>query len=555
VNWLSQNAQWTLLAALAWALPALPTWGQQQGFLGAQIRTLTPQLAAELSLEQTQGILVVDVLEGGPAALAGLRAGDVIVSFVGVPITEAPRFARLVSELPPQSALQLDLVRGTQPLRLTITLGVRPATTPSASSGQPARELRLEHELPPQPEAPASSSGSDSGRVNIKPWFLTDVRSYMTATQGTGLSSRFFSVGDPGLLIGEVTSYILGVAVDPTYLSNFKLAQYVSWHPSKEDGLCQPKHQWWTSAVTPQERRYNGWIILARDPDTDSMTAFHEAIHAFHLSIGSNVDEDAYNGPEYISNNLSNIVINLRDRIDPEVERLERSRQAGQDIQRDLGLLYRRLRILRNQTANWTPQFHECLRNIGGRMEWEAYEAEIRRRLGSLASPGAFRAGDGALIHPAFADGDEATATTLKASNLSQALRRIMGDAVRTIQGENPAPWTGMTLQVFLLQSLTPDADVRQLLSQLAWTAQTQERTPSREIVLTRLGQRSFRASGGKLMKQTILEFQYREEFTGLLSATSTDHDFPALTAEVRRFLAPSLKLIDERFPRPPAQP
>jgi len=52
-------------------------------------------------------------------------------------------------------------------------------------------------------------------------------------------------------------------------------------------------------------------------------------------------------------------------------------------------------------------------------------------------------------------------------------------------------------------------------------------------------------------MKQVVVEFQYRDEFTGFVSTSSADHDFPTLSAEARRLLAPSLELIDQRFPRP----
>jgi serine protease Do len=50
-----------------------------KGQLGLSVQPLTPPMARELGLKVKEGVLVRDVVEGGRAAEAGIRAGDVIV--------------------------------------------------------------------------------------------------------------------------------------------------------------------------------------------------------------------------------------------------------------------------------------------------------------------------------------------------------------------------------------------------------------------------------------------------------------------------------------------
>src|SRR5258707_960252 len=61
-----------------------------QGEIGANLQTITPDLARGLSLAQEWGVIVSDVRRGGPADLAGLSVKDVLVSIDGKPIDSLP---------------------------------------------------------------------------------------------------------------------------------------------------------------------------------------------------------------------------------------------------------------------------------------------------------------------------------------------------------------------------------------------------------------------------------------------------------------------------------
>jgi len=95
----------------------------ERGFLGIIIQQLTPELAESFDIEQGQGILVSDVSEDSPAERAGLRQGDVIVSFAGEPAKEIGNFRNRVSLTPPGRKEKLIIVREGKRLTLDVTIG------------------------------------------------------------------------------------------------------------------------------------------------------------------------------------------------------------------------------------------------------------------------------------------------------------------------------------------------------------------------------------------------------------------------------------------------
>ncbi len=73
-----------------------------------------------------RGVLVVAIDPGGPAARAGLLVGDVITRWNGAAVTRVREIMRLLSTDSVDTAVELGLVRGGQPLTLGITIGERP---------------------------------------------------------------------------------------------------------------------------------------------------------------------------------------------------------------------------------------------------------------------------------------------------------------------------------------------------------------------------------------------------------------------------------------------
>lgn len=93
-----------------------------RGWLGVYIQPLTPEAAEGLGIPDRRGALVSDVTSGGPAEKAGIRSGDVIVSFDGKEIRDEHDLPQVVALTKPGRAVEVRLIRGGKETTVTVTI-------------------------------------------------------------------------------------------------------------------------------------------------------------------------------------------------------------------------------------------------------------------------------------------------------------------------------------------------------------------------------------------------------------------------------------------------
>jgi S1-C subfamily serine protease len=110
----------------------------KRAYLGVSTTNVTPELAKRLSLGTDDGALIADIVAGGPAADAGLRAagpngqgGDVIVGVNGRKVAQADDLSTVLGGMKPGDEARLDLIRAGAKRTVTVKLGERPNATQS----------------------------------------------------------------------------------------------------------------------------------------------------------------------------------------------------------------------------------------------------------------------------------------------------------------------------------------------------------------------------------------------------------------------------------------
>jgi serine protease Do len=110
--------------------PAFAVAAEQWAWLGVRIRDLSEQemndIASRHGIREGFGVFIVEVMEGTPAAQAGLVNGDLVVALEGRPVTETRLLQRLISSAGAGRQVQLTVLRPDGRRRVDVKLGAMP---------------------------------------------------------------------------------------------------------------------------------------------------------------------------------------------------------------------------------------------------------------------------------------------------------------------------------------------------------------------------------------------------------------------------------------------
>jgi S1-C subfamily serine protease len=106
----------------------------QHPYLGVEMLPLTPELKEQINADPStnftvtdeEGILIVRVAEGSPAAAAGLQAGDIILSIGNQAASDVSAIQKTVESSQIGQALPIEVRRNGETLRLSVAPGVLP---------------------------------------------------------------------------------------------------------------------------------------------------------------------------------------------------------------------------------------------------------------------------------------------------------------------------------------------------------------------------------------------------------------------------------------------
>lgn len=108
--------------------PRVFTWSSEDsgGYLGVQTEEVSKENFSKFGLRDVRGVAIGKVVDGSPAAAAGLQNGDVIVKVNGDEITSSRKLTRLIGEISPDHSAKVTVLRNGSERDVTVTLGKRP---------------------------------------------------------------------------------------------------------------------------------------------------------------------------------------------------------------------------------------------------------------------------------------------------------------------------------------------------------------------------------------------------------------------------------------------
>jgi serine protease Do len=131
----------------------------ERGWIGVQVQPVNQNIAESLGMRNAEGALVDEVQDGGPAAKAGLKAGDVITAVNNDAVHDSRDLAKKIAALAPGAKVNLSVTSNGERKTLNVALQSMPSdqkakTEKDADTGTPHLGLSL---------APASQvAGSDA---------------------------------------------------------------------------------------------------------------------------------------------------------------------------------------------------------------------------------------------------------------------------------------------------------------------------------------------------------------------------------------------------------
>lgn len=123
----------------------------EHGYIGVEIQSVTKDVAEAIGLDKDAGALIAQVVDGSPAAKAGLKSGDVVTALGGKPVTTPKDLSRFVADMAPGDKAAITVWRQGKPVDLTIAAGKnseqRQASAQGGNNAQPGSAVRSDQDL------------------------------------------------------------------------------------------------------------------------------------------------------------------------------------------------------------------------------------------------------------------------------------------------------------------------------------------------------------------------------------------------------------------------
>lgn len=145
------------------ALSALlqPRIAEQRTVIGVHVGAVEAPLRAQLGLDENEGVLIVDVASGKPAAQGGMKQYDVLIKVAGEPVNGGTTLHQKLAGMKAGETLDVTVLRRAKPVDLSITVGEGEDESDFAAEAAARRALEV------QLAAEAAAQGADGAARSL----------------------------------------------------------------------------------------------------------------------------------------------------------------------------------------------------------------------------------------------------------------------------------------------------------------------------------------------------------------------------------------------------
>ena len=169
----------------------------RRGWLGVRIQNVDDSIADSLGLGTARGALIAGIDDKGPAKPAGLKAGDVIVTFDGKDVKDSRDLPRIVATTPVGKDVTVGIVRDAKPQDVTVHIARL-----EDSDKKPADDTKGNPDVPP-PTAVQAALGMQLSQLTDEIRKKFNVKDTVKGVAVTGIDPGS-PASDKGLKAGDV---------------------------------------------------------------------------------------------------------------------------------------------------------------------------------------------------------------------------------------------------------------------------------------------------------------------------------------------------------------
>lgn len=166
-----------------------------RGFVGISMREVDGTLAKALNLKPGMGVLVQDLVSGGPAEKAGIKQGDVILSVDGTEVSSGGMVQALIASKRPGDKVKMTIWRENKEKDFSVEL-VERASLETVASGKPEGPAT-------ESEAAVAKATVPKLGIEVRPLTRQEQKKYQTET-GLFISRLTTESGFSQLAVGQV---------------------------------------------------------------------------------------------------------------------------------------------------------------------------------------------------------------------------------------------------------------------------------------------------------------------------------------------------------------